>query len=110
MDFAKGDLNLLHSTCQYRLLRRRCEWAGVVFVVPGKADEPWYGTCARRYALDDSLWYATGGFAWGTVKDNYAFNGFANPAIFPGALQPGPFLPSGANFPPLGRAGPWAPV
>jgi outer membrane immunogenic protein len=98
MDFAKGDLNLLHSTCQYRLLRRQCEWAGVVFVVPGKADEPWYGTCARRYALDDSLWYATGGFAWGTVKDNYAFNGFANPLIFPGALQPGPFLPSGASF------------
>jgi outer membrane immunogenic protein len=58
------------------------------------------GTARARAGtvVGDSLWYATGGFAWGTVKDNYAFNGFANPTIFPGALQPGPFLPSGASF------------
>jgi outer membrane immunogenic protein len=58
------------------------------------------GTARARAGtlVGDSLWYATGGFAWATVKDNYAFNGFANPTIFPGALQPGPFLPSGASF------------
>jgi outer membrane immunogenic protein len=58
------------------------------------------GTARARAGtlVGDSLWYATGGFAWATVKDNYGFNGFANPTIFPGALQPGPFLPSGASF------------
>ncbi len=58
------------------------------------------GTARARAGtlVSNSLWYVTGGFAWGTVKDNYGFNGFANPTIFPGALQPGPFLPSGASF------------
>jgi outer membrane immunogenic protein len=58
------------------------------------------GTARARAGtlISDSLWYVTGGFAWGTVKDTYAFNGSANPAIFPGVLQPGPFLPSAANF------------
>ena len=58
------------------------------------------GTARARAGtlVGDLLWYATGGFAWATVKDNYAFNGFANPVVFPGALQPGPFLPSGASF------------
>jgi outer membrane immunogenic protein len=58
------------------------------------------GTARARAGtlVSDSLLYVTGGFAWATVKDNYAFNGFANPTIFPGALQPGPFLPSGASF------------
>src|SRR5205807_289029 len=31
-------------------------------------------------------------------KDNYAYNGSANPVIFPGVLQPGPFLSSAASF------------
>ena len=42
--------------------------------------------------------YATGGLAWGTVKDSYAYNGSANPVIFPAVLQPGPFLSSAASF------------
>jgi outer membrane immunogenic protein len=31
----------------------------------------------------DSLWYVTGGAAWGTVKDQYALTSTANPTIFP---------------------------
>ena len=58
------------------------------------------GTARARAGtlVNDFLWYATGGFAWGTVKDSYAFNGAANPTIFPGALQPGPFLPTSTDF------------
>ena len=48
--------------------------------------------------LGSTLWYATGGFAWGTVKDSYNFLGSANPTIFPAPLQPGPFLPGSASF------------
>jgi len=54
---------------------------------------------ARGGALVGStLWYATGGFIWGTVKDSYNFVGSANPTIFSAPLQPGPFLPGGASF------------
>jgi outer membrane immunogenic protein len=48
--------------------------------------------------VHDTLWYVTGGLAWGTIKDSYGFSGSANSTIFPAALQPGPFLPSAGNF------------
>jgi outer membrane immunogenic protein len=48
--------------------------------------------------VQNALWYVTGGAAWGTIKDSYAFTGTANPLIFPPALQPGPFLNSAAGF------------
>jgi outer membrane immunogenic protein len=48
--------------------------------------------------VHDTLWYITGGLAWGAFQDSYAFSGSANPVIFPGALQPGPFMPSAGNF------------
>jgi outer membrane immunogenic protein len=48
--------------------------------------------------VQNSLWYVTGGAAWGTIKDSYGFSGSANPVIFPAALQPGPFLNSAASF------------
>lgn len=48
--------------------------------------------------VQDTLWYATGGLAWGTVRDDVAFAGSANETVFPPPLQPGPFLPSGAAF------------
>jgi outer membrane immunogenic protein len=50
------------------------------------------------FIVNDVLWYATGGAAWATVKDSYQFSGSANAIILPGALQPGPFLPGGADF------------
>jgi outer membrane immunogenic protein len=58
------------------------------------------GTARARAGVltGNTLWYGTGGFAWGTVKDSYTFIGSANPVIFPAALQPGPFLPSAASF------------
>jgi outer membrane immunogenic protein len=58
------------------------------------------GTARARGGLlmHDTLWYVTGGLAWGTVKDSYAFSGSANPVIFPLALQPGPFLASAGDF------------
>ncbi len=46
----------------------------------------------------DTLWYVTGGLAWGTIKDSYTFTGTATPVVFPAALQPGPFLPGAGNF------------
>jgi outer membrane immunogenic protein len=48
--------------------------------------------------IRDTLWYATGGFAWGTINESSAFIGSANPVVFPAALQPGPFLPGAASF------------
>ena len=59
-----------------------------------------FGTARARggVLIHDTLWYATGGAAWGTVKDDFAFGGTANATIFPGALQPGPFLPGGGSF------------
>jgi outer membrane immunogenic protein len=48
--------------------------------------------------VQSALWYVTGGLAWGTVKDSYAFSGSANPVVFPAALQPGPFLGSTGSF------------
>ncbi len=58
------------------------------------------GTARARVGVPvhDTLLYATGGLAWGTVKDSYAYNGSANPVIFPGVLQAGPFLSSAASF------------
>jgi outer membrane immunogenic protein len=48
-----------------------------------------FGTERLRAGMlaGESLWYATGGVAWGTVKDNFAFAG------------------SGASFPPFSGAG-----
>jgi outer membrane immunogenic protein len=58
------------------------------------------GTARARAGVltGNTLWYATGGFAWGTVKDSYTFIGSANPALFGAAAQPGPFLPAAASF------------
>jgi len=59
-----------------------------------------FGTARARGGaiVNDSLWYVTGGAAWGTVKDTYVAQGSANPTIFRGALQPGPFLAGGGTF------------
>ena len=58
------------------------------------------GTARARAGLlaGNTLWYATGGLAWGTLKDSYTFVGTANSTIFPPALQPGPFLPGAADL------------
>ena len=59
-----------------------------------------FGTARARggVLVQDTLWYATGGLAWGTVRDEFAFAGSANQTVFPPGLQPGPFLPSAATF------------
>jgi outer membrane immunogenic protein len=60
-----------------------------------------FGTARARGGIltnENLLWYLTGGLAWGTVKENLTFAGSANPTIFPGALQPGPFLGSSVGF------------
>src|SRR5712691_4418016 len=59
-----------------------------------------FGTARARggVLINDTLWYATGGLAWGTVEDKVTWLGSATPAIFPGVLAPGPFLDSGAKF------------
>jgi outer membrane immunogenic protein len=58
------------------------------------------GTARARAGVDrhGALWYVTGGFAWGTIKENLAFVGSANTTVFPPALQPGPLLPGAASF------------
>jgi outer membrane immunogenic protein len=48
--------------------------------------------------LHDTLWYVTGGLAWGAMKNSYAFSGSSNPVVFPAPLQPSPFLDSAGNF------------
>jgi outer membrane immunogenic protein len=59
------------------------------------------GTARARggYLINQALWYATGGLAWGTVEDSYSFFGTCNPTIAAcaGALT-GPFLPTTASF------------
>jgi outer membrane immunogenic protein len=59
-----------------------------------------FGTARARggVLVGGSLWYATGGLAWGTVKDTLTFAGSANPTVFPGPLQPGPFLGTQSAF------------
>ena len=59
-----------------------------------------FGTARARAGtvVNDTLWYVTGGAAWGTVKDSYLFTGSASQVVFPGPLQPGPFLPSAGIF------------
>jgi outer membrane immunogenic protein len=60
-----------------------------------------FGTARARGGIltnENVLLYLTGGLAWGTVKENLTFAGSANPTIFPGALQPGPFLGSSVGF------------
>ena len=57
------------------------------------------GTARMRggVLINQSLWYLTGGLAWGTVQDNYTFVGSCNSALFQcgaGGGQPGPFLPA----------------
>jgi outer membrane immunogenic protein len=59
-----------------------------------------FGTARTRvgYVVNESLWYVTGGAAWGTVKDNFAYTSSIDPDLavfFPG----GPFfLPAAAGF------------
>jgi outer membrane immunogenic protein len=60
-----------------------------------------FGTARARGGIltnENLLWYLTGGLAWGTVKENLTFAGSANPTIFTGALQPGPFLGGSVGF------------
>jgi outer membrane immunogenic protein len=57
-----------------------------------------FGTARARGGLivNDTLWYATGGLAWGTVTDRFGYAGAATP--FFAALAPGPFLNTSASF------------
>jgi outer membrane immunogenic protein len=57
-----------------------------------------FGTARARagVVVNDSLWYVTGGGAWGTVKDSYAYTSTSNIATIPGVI---PAFPAGAgNF------------
>jgi len=58
-----------------------------------------FGTARARagYLVNDTLWYVTGGAAWATVKESYAFNQSANPLIGP-VLGPATLLPGAASF------------
>jgi outer membrane immunogenic protein len=44
-----------------------------------------FGTARARagYLINDTLWYVTGGVAWGTVKNDFAVTNSALPAPFP---------------------------
>jgi outer membrane immunogenic protein len=49
-----------------------------------------FGTARGRggILINNVLWYATGGLAWGTTKDSYAFSSANNPAVFGFAASP----------------------
>jgi outer membrane immunogenic protein len=57
-----------------------------------------FGTARARVGgiVNDSLWYVTGGAAWGTVKDSSAFSSTSSTVIFPGAGGLGPFTGAGS--------------
>jgi outer membrane immunogenic protein len=57
-----------------------------------------FGTARARggVAVNESLWYVTGGLAWGTVKDNYILSTSFNPAPF--VLGINPFFGGAAGF------------
>ena len=59
-----------------------------------------FGTARARVGaiVHDSLWYVTGGAAWGTVQDSYALTSTANSVIFPPARFGGlgPFAGAGS--------------
>ena len=73
---------------------------GFGYAVRSKQSLNAIGTVRARAGFDVHymLWYATGGFAWADLSETDTFVGSANPAIFPGALQPGPFLPAAKSF------------
>jgi outer membrane immunogenic protein len=50
-----------------------------------------FGTARARGGIlvNDSLWYVTGGLAWGTVKDSYSYA-----SNYGGSLGPAPFFPA----------------
>jgi outer membrane immunogenic protein len=62
-----------------------------------------FGTARARAGLlvNQWLWYATGGLAWGTVSDRYTFAGSCSQEIFQcaaGGGQPGPFSSAATAF------------
>ena len=73
---------------------------GFGYCLSGEQNITNFGTARVRAGADrhDTLWYVTGGLAWGTVKESVAFAGAANTTVFPAALQPGPFLPTAASY------------
>jgi outer membrane immunogenic protein len=100
VDIAERQRKQLHASCRNGcILRCGSEW---LWVLSGKRTEAQKDLATVRgragFLVNNALWYATGGAAWATVKDTYQFSGSANPIIFPGVLQPGPFLPGGADF------------
>jgi len=59
-----------------------------------------FGTARARggFLVGDTLWYATGGLAWGTIEGTFSWKGSATPTIFPGPLAAGPFLDNHGSF------------
>jgi outer membrane immunogenic protein len=61
------------------------------------------GTARARtgYLAGNSLWYVTGGAAWGHAQENYSYTSSINPTVVAAGLFPtgGPlFLPTSASF------------
>jgi outer membrane immunogenic protein len=50
-----------------------------------------------RIVRNESLWYVTGGLAWGTVKDTVTFTSSSSPVIFPFAGGAGPYAGTGSS-------------
>ena len=74
--------------------------SGFGYCLSGEQKITNFGTARARAGVDrhGDFWYLTGGLAWGTVKERDSFVGSASTTIFPGALQPGPFLPGVASI------------
>jgi opacity protein-like surface antigen len=73
---------------------------GFTFSVTDQHQVTNFGTARLRTGIvvGNSLWYVTGGVAWGAQVDTLSFQSAANPTIFPGPLAAGPFLPANATF------------
>ena len=95
----KGSASDSHPACRpWRTSAPGANGFGYSLVTQQKLTEVATARARGGVLFNDTLWYVTGGLAWGTIKDSYAFAGSATPVVFPAALQPGPFLPGAGNF------------
>ena len=98
MDIAAGFDGQQYAARCAGVFRRRANGFGYSLATQQKLTEIATARARGGVVVQNALWYVTGGAAWGTIKDSYGFSGTANPVVFPGVLQPGPFLNSAAGF------------
>ena len=98
MDITKSWLKLLYSAGGTPFSAAELMlW--LLFGSRPKADELWYSAHAAAFSpMKIYCGTSPAVCVGGTVKENLTFAGSANQAVFPGVLQPGPFLGGSVGF------------